>query len=61
MAKREYDSTVARIAGNLLSGSPNSWLHHPQREQAVRSAVDTARLIVEETKRSELRFTEPAQ
>ena len=51
--KRKYDSTIARIAGNLLSGVPDDWLRVSRREDTVRTAVDTARLIVEEVERTE--------
>ena len=51
--KRKYDSTVARIAGNLLSGWPTIYeTNHPMFEQDARHvaarAVAMARLIVEE-------------
>jgi hypothetical protein len=51
--KRRYDSTVARIAGNLLSGSAESWFMPAMRGDAVRRAVETARAIVAETQRTE--------
>jgi hypothetical protein len=44
------ESTVARIAGNLLSGVD---IHAHNRESAVRNAVATARAIVAEVKRTE--------
>lgn len=51
-----YDSTVARIAGNLLSGATADWLDHPdpkRRGLAVAAAVETARAIVEVTRTTE--------
>lgn len=57
-SKRDYDSTVARIAGNLLSGHPKFF--HLDRDQMpvydgamVAEAVSAARAIVAETRRSE--------
>lgn len=50
--KRTYDSTVARIAGNIMAGL----VMHPDFgpwEATVRTAVSLARLIVAETKRTE--------
>lgn len=58
MSKRDYDSTVARIAGNLLSGmtrisnDPDGLLGDPEK-RAARWAVNVARAIVAETKRTE--------
>jgi hypothetical protein len=53
--RKKYDSTVARIAGNLLSGSP--WLdaiRDPyQLTQMARSAVYMAREIVRAAEESE--------
>ena len=51
--KRKYDATVARIAGNLLSGNPEDWLPCGRRDQAVEAAVSTARAIVAEVERTE--------
>lgn len=53
--KRDYDSTVARIAGNLLSGFVSDNLHWWNKipSEAVAQAVITARAIVAETKRTE--------
>lgn len=55
MEKRKYDSTVARIAGNLLSGvmatNEATWDAIPC--EAVTAAVAAARAIVAETKRTE--------
>lgn len=50
MAKRDYDSTVARIAGNLLSGDRCKG-YGPQ--EAAYVAVELARAIIAETKRTE--------
>ena len=44
---RDYDSTVARIAGNLLAGRPMNDL------QLIQKAVISARAIVAETRRTE--------
>lgn len=57
--KRKYDSTIARIAGNLLSGvmanvSVSQW--NDLSEGAIESAVRSARAIVAEVER-----TEPAE
>jgi hypothetical protein len=52
MAERKYDSTVARIAGNIMSGASALWVNGVSYG-AVARAVETARLIVEETKRTE--------
>ena len=53
--QKRYDSTVARIAGNLLSGVLNSrnYEHTGQgcgesREHMIRGAVIVARVIVAE-------------
>ena len=51
--KRDYDSTVARIAGNLLSSAGADWIPEPRRLDIVRRAVATARAIIAETKRTE--------
>lgn len=63
MTKRNYDSTVARIAGNILSGvhgvpelNSVGWRPELLDSKVVAGAVAIARAIVEETKR-----TEPAQ
>lgn len=52
--KKKYDSTVARVAGNLLSGNPYilSWDENDVRTLVAR-AVRAARMIVEETERTE--------
>ena len=56
MAERKYDSTVARIAGNLLSGMGRpTWDGEltDNDEENARWAVGMARAIVAETKRTE--------
>lgn len=52
-------ATVARVAGNLLSGSPGSWLGvTPEvRQSAIDTAVDTARLIAEAVQRLTVKGT----
>lgn len=53
--KRKYDSTVARIAGNLLSGEASEWGKRGHaRDSAVAAAVETARAIVAEVQRTEV-------
>ena len=52
MKQRDYDSTVARVAGNILAGL----VMHPEfgpNEQAADRAVELARHIVSEVKRTE--------
>ena len=61
MMARRYDGTVARIAGNLLSGQKDLWDRADSEwsgkfEDAARRAVKLARIIVKETVR-----TEPAE
>jgi hypothetical protein len=56
--KRKYDSTVARIAGNLLSGiSPDYSLDRlekiEQQRVTAQWAVEMARAIVAEVERTE--------
>lgn len=57
--KKKYDSTVARIAGNILSGvftEPDLQLigtSPPCRSSTVAGAVAVARAIVAETIRTE--------
>jgi hypothetical protein len=52
---RDYDSTVARIAGNLLSGVTQRSLGEAThiKQAYVETAVAMARAIVEEVKRTE--------
>lgn len=58
--KRKYDSTVARIAGNILSGhqrrtdDPDGLLSDSDK-RLCRWAVNLARAIVAETERTEPR------
>src|SRR5688572_1548237 len=54
--QRDYDSTVARIAGNLLSGHPQmreAAMFEADVEMLAHRAVWLARAIVAETKRTE--------
>jgi hypothetical protein len=54
--KRKYDSTVARIAGNLLSGvfRQSDWPQTTERRKEIAAdAVKVARAIVEEVQRTE--------
>ena len=56
--KRKYDSTVARIAGNILSGmKPDYTFDRIEREEQRRImaewAVGVARAIVAEVERTE--------
>ena len=54
--KRNYDSTVARIAGNIASGFASNLLSHrdPVTAEAIaRDSVALARLIVAEVRRTE--------
>lgn len=54
MAKqRDYDSTVARIAGNLLSGMRLVGIPADVAEERARDAVIVARAIIAEVKRTE--------
>ena len=57
MKARDYDSTVARIAGNILSGIPLlAVCTESEREEEqilVERAVARARAIVAEVKRTE--------
>jgi hypothetical protein len=55
--KRKYDSTIARIAGNLLSGTNAVKVHGAYGDDALRhlaqQAVRLARAIVAEVERTE--------
>jgi len=59
--KKDYDSTVARIAGNILSGMLNPVTLQSVAKEGVKSgmhetvqgALRFARLLVEETQRTE--------
>jgi len=54
MAQRDYDSTVARIAGNIMGGSlGRTGMDLKDVDLAVQWAVKLARAIVAETKRTE--------
>lgn len=55
MSKRTYDSTVARIAGNILSGMARDFYDTSSGDEAriAKWAVAAARAIVEETQRTE--------
>jgi hypothetical protein len=55
---RDYDSTVARIAGNILSGFQPDGLHDEGRK--IRWAVSVARAIIAEVKRTEVAPDAPA-
>jgi hypothetical protein len=52
MAEKNYDSTIMRIAGNLMSGYPDAWRQARTGEgyaAYAESAVRMARAIVAET------------
>jgi hypothetical protein len=54
--KRDYDSTVARIAGNIAATAALRWSDSglPNAEQSAAAwCVKLARLIVAETRRTE--------
>lgn len=54
MATRKYDSTVARIAGNITAGLLSQFGYYEQRDPyVVARAVSLARMIVAETERTE--------
>lgn len=54
MSKRDYDSTVARIAGNIASGyMSDKAVFHESDELVAVWAVSLARAIVAEVKRTE--------
>jgi hypothetical protein len=50
---KNFDHTLMRVVGNLLSGAPGSWLGvSPDfRKSTVQDAVETARLIAEEVQK----------
>jgi hypothetical protein len=60
MQKRTYDSTVARIAGNIASGFVGGRLFGNDEPQIARVSVAIARLIIAETQRTEPAPTEGA-
>lgn len=51
--KKKYDSTVARIAGNIMSGYEWYDLTPRERDEFAAEAVAMARAIVAETQRTE--------
>lgn len=53
MGTRGYDSTVARIAGNIASGLVARGTYDGDPGRLAERAVEFARLIVDETKRTE--------
>lgn len=57
-AKKKYDSTVARIAGNLLSGVWDRSSTDDEQEVIVEWAVSMARAIVAEVERTEPQSSE---
>ncbi len=57
-AKRKYDATVARIAGNILSSFPFDEVSADDTIRMIREAVAMARGVVAEVERTE---PEPAE
>lgn len=59
MAKPDYDTTLARIAGNVAAGMMPDYLKSPLVDRAatrasiVATSVELARAIVAEVKRTE--------
>lgn len=53
MSQRKYDSTVARIAGNILSGQKLFDLDESTLKGLAKGAVWLARAVVDEVKRTE--------
>jgi hypothetical protein len=55
MSKPKYDSTVARVAGNVLSGMVGSavFISEGDPDNLVKAAVILARAIVAEVQRTE--------
>lgn len=51
-ADRISESTIARIAGNLLSGDQEAWKSENSRPRAVYHAVATARDVAAEVERT---------
>lgn len=41
------DSTIARVAGNLLSGNKTDWQTEVSRQRVVDAAVETAELVAQ--------------
>jgi hypothetical protein len=58
---RDYESTVMRIAGNLLSGVPFRHLNDEDEKILMARAVTRARAIVAETKRTAEREADPTK
>lgn len=57
MSKPDYDTTIARVAGNILSGTTLQYLVNDyEREEAKRLAVvfavEMARAVIAEVKRT---------
>lgn len=53
MPPRKYDNTVARIAGNILSGFPFHEYDSDEISSHLAHAVAMARMVVAETIRTE--------
>ena len=53
MSQRKYDSTVARIAGNVASGLSRNPYYENNTQDLAEDAVQIAKLIVAETIRTE--------
>jgi len=58
MPKPDYDTTLARIVGNLMSGYVE--VDGTRRAEAVTRAVAQARAIIEEIKRTEPQEPKPS-
>jgi hypothetical protein len=56
--QKKYDSTLARIAGNIASGMVSD-IHRGHSELVARLSVKTARAIVAELERTETPATPP--
>lgn len=52
-SKKNYDATLMRVTGNLLSGAPGMWINvsPDTRRASVQDAVETARIIAEEVQK----------
>lgn len=53
MKPRKYDSTVARIAGNIASGMGDGKYDHRNHTWMAAAAVNLARAIIAEVERTE--------
>lgn len=55
MKERDYDSTVARMAGNIAAGfvTRDAWALPSAYDELAQVSVRIARLIIAETKRTE--------